>query len=271
MRITPAAKPCARHEYQPDNLFNPLPFPVEENSMSSWKSVGFEKHPLNRGGGEYIALLGAGFLAMGLMTGCSVVPKNNASSAAANSQQSGRGGAEPAALLSAQSTGAGTVSRRSAGFTMPRSGPAAKDCSIGSPQREELLREINRLRFSGASCGAKGRFRPTTAVSWNSKLETVSAGHARSMASHDFFSHSGLDGRNGGYRLAGSGYQWTRWAENIAAGQNTVPEVVSAWTESDGHCANLMNPGVREVGVACVKSSSAHFGTYWVLVMATAK
>jgi len=239
--------------------------------MSRWKSVGSEKQPLNRGVREYLAFFGTGICAMGLMTGCSVMPKNNAQSVAGNSHLSARGAVEPAALLSAQPGGGGTVSRRTAGFTLPPSTPAPSDCGIGSPQREALLREINKLRFSGASCGAKGRFQPTTAVRWNSRLETVSAGHAHSMAANDFFSHSGLDGRNGGYRLSNGGYPWTRWAENIAAGQNTVPEVVSAWAGSDGHCANLMNPGVREVGVACVKSASAHFGTYWVLVMATGK
>ena len=239
--------------------------------MSSWKSVASEKKPLNRGVREYLTLLGSGLIFAGLMSGCSVTPKNNAQSVAGNAHLTGRGGAEPAILLSAQSSSAGTVSRRSGGFTMPRSATASSDCSLGSAQREALLREINRLRIAGASCGAKGRFQPTTTVSWNPRLETVSAGHARSMALNDFFSHSGLDGRNGGYRLSSSGYQWTRWAENIAAGQNTVPEVVSSWAGSDGHCANLMNPGVREVGAACVKSSSAHFGTYWVLVMATGK
>ncbi len=239
--------------------------------MSSWKSVASEKQPLNRGVRESISILGAVVCAAGLVSGCSVTPKNNAQSVAGNSHLSGRGGSDPAVLLSAQSGGAGSVSRRTAGFSLPRSASTPSDCSIGSPQREALLREINRLRFSGASCGAKGRFQPTTAVRWNARLETVSAGHAHSMAVNDFFSHSGLDGRNGGSRLSNGGYQWTRWAENIAAGQNTVPEVVSAWASSDGHCANLMNPGVREVGVACVKSSSAHFGTYWVLVMATGK
>lgn len=239
--------------------------------MSIWKSVASEKKPLNRGVCEYLTILGSGLLLVGLMTGCSVTPKNNAQSVAGNAHLTGRGVAEPAALLSAQSLSAGTISRRSAGFTMPRSTMVTSDCSLGSAQREALLREINRLRFSGASCGAKGRFQPTTAVRWNSRLETVSAGHAQSMAVNDFFSHSGLDGRNGGYRLSNGGYQWTRWAENIAAGQNTVPEVVSAWAGSAGHCANLMNPGVREVGAACVKSSSAHFETYWVLVMATGK
>lgn len=147
----------------------------------------------------------------------------------------------------------------------------SSECGSGSPQREALMREINRIRYTGARCGSKGSFSPAGALTWNAKLESASAVHARSMASYDYFSHTGVDGSSGGIRARNSGYDWSKWAENIGGGQQSIRDLVNDWVKSDGHCANLMNPGMREMGLACVRSNHAHYGTYWVLVMGAAR
>lgn len=151
---------------------------------------------------------------------------------------------------------------------VPMQMTSAAECGAsGAAQRDMLMREINRIRHSGARCGSKGAFSPAGDLTWNTKLESASAAHARSMASYDYFSHTGVDGTSGGIRARNSGYDWSKWAENIAGGQPSIREVVADWVHSDGHCANLMNPNMREMGLACVKSNHAHYGTYWVLVM----
>lgn len=44
-------------------------------------------------------------------------------------------------------------------------------------------------------------------------------------------------------------------------GQQNEEEVMKSWLKSPGHCANIMNPDVTEVGVA-------RSGTYWTQLFA---
>jgi len=45
-------------------------------------------------------------------------------------------------------------------------------------------------------------------------------------------------------------------------GQQNEEEVMKSWLKSPGHCANIMNPNVTEVGVA-------RSGNYWTQLFAT--
>lgn len=45
-------------------------------------------------------------------------------------------------------------------------------------------------------------------------------------------------------------------AENIAMGQNSSGEVITAWMNSSGHRANILNPGHRRIGVAAYTTPS---------------
>ncbi len=203
-----------------------------------------------------ITLMASLMLASSL-SGCGTSPKGHTPSAAR--------GDGPSVLLAAQTE---DVSRSMRSQRVPMQVTKGAECGAsGAAQREMLMREINRIRHSGARCGSKGSFSPAGDLTWNTKLESASAVHARSMASYDYFSHTGVDGTSGGIRARNSGYEWSKWAENIAGGQESIRDVVSDWVRSDGHCANLMNPNMREMGLACVKSKQAHYGTYWVLVM----
>jgi uncharacterized protein YkwD len=41
---------------------------------------------------------------------------------------------------------------------------------------------------------------------------------------------------------------------------------------SDGHCANIMAPGFRDVGLACVSGNTGTtYGTYWTMVLGSAR
>ncbi len=50
-------------------------------------------------------------------------------------------------------------------------------------------------------------------------------------------------------RLAAVNYTWSAYGENVAAGQRSGTEVVSAWMNSPGHRANILNPAYTEIGV----------------------
>ena len=71
-------------------------------------------------------------------------------------------------------------------------------------------------------------------------------------------------------RIDATGYLWSRLGENIAAGYPSVNAVVDGWIASDGHCANLLNPDLRDMGMACVAgTASSSYRTYWTLDLGT--
>lgn len=146
---------------------------------------------------------------------------------------------------------------------------AGTDIACGlSGFQAEALRLINQRRAAGASCGARGSFAPTTALSWDAKLAQAAYGHARDMADHDYFSHTGRNGSTLGQRVSAAGYTWSAVAENIAAGTRSVSATVDGWMSSDGHCANLMSPSYRHVGLACAANTASTYGHYWTLNLA---
>jgi uncharacterized protein YkwD len=65
------------------------------------------------------------------------------------------------------------------------------------------------------------------------------------------------------------GYAWRQVGENIAAGQGSAQQAVSAWLSSPPHCANLMNPNHREMGAAYAVNANSNSTIYWTQVFAT--
>ena len=87
--------------------------------------------------------------------------------------------------------------------------------------------------------------------------------------------HFGLRPLAVDHRLVNSARRHTAWmtrrrtlthttqpvGENIAMGQNSSREVITAWMSSSGHRANILNPGYTRIGVAAY---TAPDGTvYW--------
>ena len=136
----------------------------------------------------------------------------------------------------------------------------------------DRLTLVNRYRAAGASCGSEGNFAPAAALRWQDNITQAALRHSDDMQSGNFFSHTGSDGSSAGQRMTAAGYSWRAWGENIAAGQSSVSSVVTGWMNSPGHCANLMNPGFTDIGVACVKGGSGNtYGTYWTMDLGTAR
>lgn len=84
------------------------------------------------------------------------------------------------------------------------------------------------------------------------------------MALSGLISHAGSDGRGAAQRMRDAGYNWQRCGENIAVGQTTPDEAMAFWMNSPPHRANILDPGMRELGVGYVRRS-AGFGHYWTL------
>ena len=100
-------------------------------------------------------------------------------------------------------------------------------------------------------------------LAWNDLLLASARGHSVDMATNNYFSHTGLDGRSHADRMSDAGYSWNYAAENIAAGQTSPTEVVNAWMNSPGHRANILNSVICDLGVGYAYDSSSTYRHYW--------
>ena len=131
----------------------------------------------------------------------------------------------------------------------------------------DVLALINQLRIESQTCGDTS-YPAVAEVTWSSTLTLAATEHSNNMANYNFFDHTGLDGSTVGTRVTAQGYTWSRVSENIAAGQTSAQEVVDGWMSSEGHCANIMNADVTEMGLACQVNSDSDYQRYWTQVFA---
>lgn len=124
----------------------------------------------------------------------------------------------------------------------------------------QVITEMNKRRTAGATCGGVKKA-PAAALTVNGKLRCAARRHSKDMRVNNFFSHTGSNGSTPWDRIKAAGYVYTNAAENIAAGQTTALAVVNAWMASTGHCNNIMNPVLKEIGVGYDKGGS--YGHYW--------
>ncbi len=149
---------------------------------------------------------------------------------------------------------------------------------VSASQRAEYLDLINAARAETQDCGSMGVFDPVPALTWNVRLDNAAYEHSKDMAYSNIFSHTGSGGatdttaqnralgRGSKFyeRIEDQGYtHYLSVGENLAAGYLDPEDVIEGWLESDHHCANLMSPAYREVGMALVEDKDSDYGTYW--------
>jgi uncharacterized protein YkwD len=177
----------------------------------------------------------------------------------------GGSSAPDAAATTGTSTAQTTIAGGSSGSSAPQ---AVATCDLPGFAADALAL-VNDYRARGADCGARGKFGPVVALAWSTQLEQAAVAHSTDMATNDFFDHTGSDGSTMVSRINATGYSWTLLAENIAAGQSTVADVVAAWMVSPDHCENIMNPNLREIALACVRNDAAAYRRYWTMDLGT--
>ena len=109
--------------------------------------------------------------------------------------------------------------------------------------------------------------RGLAALAENPKLDAAAAHHTNDMIAGDYFDHVSPSGetplqriRAAGYIPAGAGFEI---GENIAAGTSgldTPASIVTAWMNSPGHRANILDPNYEETGLAAINAVPAQFG-----------
>jgi uncharacterized protein YkwD len=94
-------------------------------------------------------------------------------------------------------------------------------------------------------------------------LTAAARAHSKDMMAKGYFSHTSLDGSTFVTRVTRAGYtNWRALAENIAWGSGSygAPDYIfQSWMNSAGHKANIMNAGLREIGIGVVAGT---FKTY---------
>ncbi|MBP2328301.1 uncharacterized protein YkwD [Kibdelosporangium banguiense] len=131
--------------------------------------------------------------------------------------------------------------------------PAAQGATVQTIQ-DDVVRLTNAERQK-AGCA------PLTAVS---QLNLAAQRHSEDMATRNFVGHTGSDGSTMVTRVERVGYTgWRSLAENVAAGQQTAAAVVAGWMNSSGHRANILNCGLRDIGVGYATNPNSTYGVYW--------
>lgn len=177
----------------------------------------------------------------------------------------GGGGDGPdGAAGSASVVGAGGAS--AVAGAVPPPAVSVETCSPADPG-SEVLAAVNPLRAVARVCGAT-LFPAVGGLSWDARLAEAARVHSTDMAVYNFFDHTGSNASTVGMRVTAAGYSWTFVAENLAAGQRDLATALTGWMNSAGHCRNLMQSNVTQVGLACVRRSGNDQTPYWTMVLA---
>lgn len=101
-------------------------------------------------------------------------------------------------------------------------------------------------------------------LSINAELQAAAEWMSADMGENAYFSHTDSLGRTPWERMADFGYDYSTWkGENIAAGFTTAESVFTAWKNSDGHNANMLNANFKVMGIARVYTAGSPYGYYW--------
>jgi uncharacterized protein YkwD len=131
-----------------------------------------------------------------------------------------------------------------------------------------VLELTNQARARARRCGPIA-FAAAPPLTASATLEHAAALYARELADYGFMSHTGRDGSSPAQRITRSGYRWREVGENLASGIMTADIVVAGWLQSPEHCANLMDPAFRQMGVAYAVNPHNEAGVYWALEFGT--
>ncbi|MFS0654333.1 CAP domain-containing protein [Bacillus sp. 179-C3.3 HS] len=96
------------------------------------------------------------------------------------------------------------------------------------------------------------------ALSIDTKLSKSARAKSQDMKDKNYFSHTSPTYGSPFDQMKAFGITYKTAGENIAQGQRTPQEVVTAWMNSEGHRANILNKNYTHIGVGYVKD-----GHYW--------
>ncbi|MCA8923789.1 MAG: hypothetical protein KDD82_18410 [Planctomycetes bacterium] len=177
------------------------------------------------------------------------------SSAGCSSSSGSSGGAPPPTGTGA---GTGTGSGTGSGSAVLNAGSAFwhQNDTLGQPLKVHSASEqsaanevLNLTNQERATAGLP-------ALAFDTQAQTAAKVHAEDMVGRGYFAHNSPEGWSPADRLQmteASGY--SGWGENIAQGHSTPQAVVTAWMNSAGHRANILNTSFTHLGVGYDEAS----------------
>lgn len=169
----------------------------------------------------------------------------------------------------------------------PLTGPMSD--TTWSAEEQQAVQLINELRTKGTLGGDSSVRAGTCAAQWvptaalnTSNTARLSADYqAQWLATYGWSAHDQPDPTFPSYvgrtvearftvaqRTLGTTVDWTVLMENVAAGQTTPAAAVEAWLRSPAHCAAMMHPAARHIGLSLIAGQSAAArATNWAAVL----
>jgi len=147
-------------------------------------------------------------------------------------------------------------------FGAAQADSALEPC-VDAQALERALQRLNEVRQLGEAPCVSGKV-VMPPLAWEARLAGSAQQQAADLALRDLLSHVDARQRGLGARLRGAGYAASSAGENLAAGQTTFDDTLQAWLASPRHCANLMQPDFRDVGLACVQRPGSRYERFWV-------
>lgn len=137
--------------------------------------------------------------------------------------------------------------KQSSGSTTPQK-PQIPSTSSGttlSAQEQQALTLLNNDRAKNGLPALKS----------NSQLARVAENHAKDMISRGYFAHNTPEGKTPFQRMQEAGITYSTAGENLAI-NSSVAAAETAFMNSSGHRANILNTSYTDVGIGVVQNSS---------------
>ena len=96
-------------------------------------------------------------------------------------------------------------------------------------------------------------------INW--ELSRMARYKSQDMVDHNYFDHNSPVYGSPFQMMKSFGISYSTAGENIAMGQRTPQEVVTAWMNSPGHRANILNKNFKQIGVGAVQAANGSI--YW--------
>ncbi|WP_139991997.1 CAP domain-containing protein [Paenibacillus paridis] len=146
------------------------------------------------------------------------------------------------------STGTGTTTKPSTGgstgngSTTGNTGSGSTDAGSMSEYQSQVVTLVNQERAKAGLAALK-----TDAL-----LTKVATAKAKDMDDNNYFSHTSPTYGSPFDMMRSFGVTYSYAGENIASGQRTPQEVMTAWMNSAGHRANILSQNFTKIGVGYV-------------------
>lgn len=140
--------------------------------------------------------------------------------------------------------------------------PVPSSSGTGTSTASDATAAQDVVRFTNDARARRG----LPALRTSALLMEAARIHAQQMAQAQRAEHtiSGARYPTMQSRLDAVGYPYAQAAENVAWNQPGAQTVVTGWMNSSGHRANILDPGLTEMGAAMARSSRGE--PYWIQV-----